>query len=140
MTRPLNDSSMVLSRSSAMPWAAFARKLAVAGATTTNCHRFTGDLEPYVRDADIVVVAVGKPGIVRGEWIKDGATVIDVGITRGADGKLVGDVDFEAAARRAAWITPVPGGVGPMTIACLLMNTYTAACRAAGLAPALPDA
>lgn len=102
-------------------------ELLLAGATVTNCHRFTGDLEPYVREADILVVATGKPGLVKGEWVKPGATVVDVGITRTADGKLVGDMDFDTAAERAAWITPVPGGVGPMTVATLLQNTLEAA-------------
>ncbi len=102
-------------------------ELLLAGATTTNCHRFTGDLEPYVASADILVVAVGKPGLVRGEWVKPGATVVDVGITRDASGQLIGDVDFAAAAARAAWITPVPGGVGPMTVATLMQNTLEAA-------------
>ena len=104
-------------------------ELLLAGATTTICHRFTNDLEDHVRRADILVVAVGKPGIVKGEWIKPGATVIDVGINRQEDGKLTGDVDFEPAAERAAWITPVPGGVGPMTVAVLLQNTLLAAGR-----------
>jgi methylenetetrahydrofolate dehydrogenase (NADP+)/methenyltetrahydrofolate cyclohydrolase len=80
-----------------------------------------------VKQADILVAAVGKPGIIQGEWIKPGATVIDVGITRLADGTLAGDVEFEIAKERAAWITPVPGGVGPMTVAILLKNTLTAA-------------
>lgn len=102
-------------------------ELLLAGATVTTTHRFTSDLEQQVRRADIVVVAVGKPGIVKGEWIKPGATVIDVGINRTADGKLVGDVEFEPAARLAGWITPVPGGVGPMTVAVLLSNTADAA-------------
>jgi methylenetetrahydrofolate dehydrogenase (NADP+)/methenyltetrahydrofolate cyclohydrolase len=102
-------------------------ELLLAGATVTMTHRFTSDLEDHVRRADIVVVAVGKPGLVKGEWIKPGATVIDVGINRLADGSLVGDVDFDAAAKNAAWITPVPGGVGPMTVAVLLNNTVDAA-------------
>ena len=102
-------------------------ELLLAGATVTNCHRFTGNLEPYVASADILVVAVGKPGLVRGEWVKPGATVVDVGITRDAAGHLNGDVDFDAAAARAAWITPVPGGVGPMTVATLMQNTLEAA-------------
>lgn len=101
-------------------------ELLLAGATVTTCHRFTQDLERYVSQADIVVVAVGKPGIVKGEWIREGATVIDVGISRGEDGKLIGDIEFDAAAERAAWITPVPGGVGPMTRAMLLVNTMQA--------------
>ena len=80
-----------------------------------------------MRQADIVIVAVGKPGLVRGEWIKPGAVVIDVGINRLDDGRLVGDVEFEPAAERASWITPVPGGVGPMTVATLMENTLEAA-------------
>jgi methylenetetrahydrofolate dehydrogenase (NADP+)/methenyltetrahydrofolate cyclohydrolase len=97
------------------------------GATTTVCHRFTRDLQSYVERGDILVVAVGKPGLVPGEWVKPGAVVIDVGISRLEDGKLAGDVQFEAAAERASWITPVPGGVGPMTVAMLLSNTLQAA-------------
>ncbi len=102
-------------------------ELLLAGCTVTTCHRFTKTTHEHVSRADIVVVAVGKPGIVKGEWIKPGAIVIDVGINRGADGKLIGDVDFDAAAKRAGWITPVPGGVGPMTRATLLQNTLYAA-------------
>ncbi len=102
-------------------------ELLLAGATVTVTHRFTHDLASYVADADILIVAVGKPGIVKGEWVKPGATVIDVGINRLANGKLTGDVDFASAAERAAWITPVPGGVGPMTVAMLLRNTLQAA-------------
>jgi len=98
-------------------------ELLIKGCTVTTCHRFTKDLEHHVSQADIVVVAVGKPGIVKGEWIKKGAVVIDVGINRMDDGKLIGDVDFDAAAERASHITPVPGGVGPMTRAKLLENT-----------------
>lgn len=102
-------------------------ELLLKGATTTVCHRFTPNLEKFVGEADILVAAVGKPGLVKGEWVKPGATVIDVGINRMEDGKLRGDVEFEAAAERAAYITPVPGGVGPMTIATLLENTLYAA-------------
>lgn len=102
-------------------------ELLLAGCTVTTCHRFTQNLSGHVARGDIVVVAVGKPGLVRGEWIKEGAIVIDVGINRNAEGKLVGDVDFEVARRRAGWITPVPGGVGPMTVATLLQNTLYAA-------------
>src|SRR5690554_5398683 len=87
-----------------------ALELLLAGCTTTVAHRFTRDLEEHVRRSDLVVVAVGKPGLVKGEWIKPGAIVIDVGINRMEDGRLQGDVDFESAAERAAWITPVPGG------------------------------
>ncbi len=102
-------------------------ELMIAGCTTTCCHRFTRDLESYVRQADILVVAVGKPGLVKGDWIKPDAVVIDVGINRLDDGRLVGDVDFDTAAARASWITPVPGGVGPMTVATLMENTLEAA-------------
>ena len=102
-------------------------ELMIAGCTTTSCHRFTRELESFVRQADIVIVAVGKPGLVRGDWIKPGAVVIDVGINRLEDGRLVGDVEFDPAAERASWITPVPGGVGPMTVATLMENTLDAA-------------
>lgn len=95
--------------------------------TVTLCHSRTADLEAEIRSADIVVAAVGVAELVRGDWIKPGAVVLDVGINRNADGKLVGDVEFAAAAERAAWITPVPGGVGPMTIAMLLANTLESA-------------
>ena len=104
-----------------------ALEMLLAGATTTICHRFTRDLQKYIRDADILCVAVGKPGLVQGEWIKQDSVVIDVGITRMDDGRLVGDVDFAAARERARLITPVPGGVGPMTVASLLNNTLSAA-------------
>jgi methylenetetrahydrofolate dehydrogenase (NADP+) / methenyltetrahydrofolate cyclohydrolase len=106
-----------------------ALELLLAGATTTVCHRFTRDLETELAGAEIVVVAVGKPGLVRGEWIRPGAVVIDVGMNRLDDGRLSGDVEFEAAAARAAWISPVPGGVGPMTVAMLMKNTLDAAER-----------
>ena len=104
-----------------------AMELLLAGCTVTVTHRFTRDLPRHVADADLLVVAAGKPGLVQGEWIKPGAIVIDVGINRQADGKLVGDVVYETALPRAGWITPVPGGVGPMTRACLLENTLHAA-------------
>ncbi|GGA43121.1 bifunctional methylenetetrahydrofolate dehydrogenase/methenyltetrahydrofolate cyclohydrolase FolD [Dyella nitratireducens] len=104
-----------------------ALELLIAGCTTTCCHRFTRDLETYVRQADILVVAVGKPGLVKGEWVKPGAVVVDVGINRLDDGRLVGDVEFGPATERASWITPVPGGVGPMTVATLMENTLEAA-------------
>ncbi|SIQ07467.1 bifunctional methylenetetrahydrofolate dehydrogenase/methenyltetrahydrofolate cyclohydrolase FolD [Marinobacterium stanieri] len=102
-------------------------ELLLAGCTTTTTHRFTRDLEAHVRRADIVVVGVGIPGLVKGEWIKEGAIVIDVGINRLDDGRLVGDVEYTPAAERAGWITPVPGGVGPMTVATLMENTLEAA-------------
>ncbi|UYT21092.1 bifunctional methylenetetrahydrofolate dehydrogenase/methenyltetrahydrofolate cyclohydrolase FolD [Pseudomonas paraeruginosa] len=104
-----------------------ALELLLGGCTVTVTHRFTRDLAAHVSRADLVVVAAGKPGLVKGEWIKEGAIVIDVGINRQADGRLVGDVEYDVAARRASWITPVPGGVGPMTRACLLENTLHAA-------------
>jgi methylenetetrahydrofolate dehydrogenase (NADP+)/methenyltetrahydrofolate cyclohydrolase len=107
-------------------------ELLIAGCTTTCCHKFTQGLDHYVRQADILIAAVGKPGIVKGEWIKPGAVVIDVGINRMDDGRLVGDVGFEEAAQRASWITPVPGGVGPMTVATLMENTLEAAQAADG--------
>ncbi len=102
-------------------------ELLLAGCTTTVCHRFTEDLDNQVAQGEIVVVAAGKPGLVKGEWIKPGAVVVDVGINRLDDGRLVGDVEFAAAAARASWITPVPGGVGPMTVATLMENTLEAA-------------
>jgi methylenetetrahydrofolate dehydrogenase (NADP+)/methenyltetrahydrofolate cyclohydrolase len=104
-----------------------ALELLLAGATVTICHRFTSDLQSHVAEADILVVAVGKPGIVPGEWVRPGSVVVDVGINRLPTGKLVGDVEFEAARERAAWITPVPGGVGPMTVAILMKNTLESA-------------
>jgi methylenetetrahydrofolate dehydrogenase (NADP+)/methenyltetrahydrofolate cyclohydrolase len=104
-----------------------ALELLLAGATTTVCHRFTTNLQEHVAQADILAVAVGKPELVPGEWVKPGAIVFDVGINRKDDGKLVGDVGFAAAKERAAWITPVPGGVGPMTVTMLMHNTLMAA-------------
>jgi len=97
--------------------------------TVTICHSRTTDLAAEVANADVVVAAVGVAELVKGAWIKPGAVVLDVGINRNADGKLVGDVEFGPAAERAGWITPVPGGVGPMTIAMLLQNTLEAAWR-----------
>ncbi len=102
-------------------------ELLLAGCTTTVCHRMTKDLESHVRRADILVVAVGKPNFIPGDWIKPGAVILDVGINRLEDGSLVGDVEFEVARENAAWISPVPGGVGPMTVATLLENTLYAA-------------
>lgn len=104
-----------------------ALELLAARCTVTICHSRTLELAEKVRRADVLVAAVGRAAFVPGDWIKEGAIVIDVGINRTADGKLVGDVDFAACAERAAWITPVPGGVGPMTIASLLDNTLQAA-------------
>ncbi len=103
-----------------------ALELLLAGATVTVTHRFTKNLRAHIERADIVVAAAGKQGLVKGEWIRPGAIVIDVGIHRQADGRLTGDVEFDTASERAAWITPVPGGVGPMTITMLLANTVQA--------------
>jgi len=104
-----------------------ALELLMARCTVTICHSATRDLPSVVRGADILVAAMGRPRFVQGDWIKPGAIVIDVGMNRDAEGKLCGDVDFAAAKERASWITPVPGGVGPMTIATLLANTLRAA-------------
>jgi methylenetetrahydrofolate dehydrogenase (NADP+)/methenyltetrahydrofolate cyclohydrolase len=104
-----------------------ALELLAARCTITVCHSRTRDLAEKARSADVLVVATGRPRMVPGDWVKPGAIVIDVGINRTDDGKLVGDVDFDSAANTAGWITPVPGGVGPMTIATLLENTLQAA-------------
>lgn len=104
-----------------------ALELLIAGATVTVCHRFSRDTASKVREADIVVAGVGKPNLVKGDWIKPGAIVIDVGINRLENGKLCGDVEFDVAKERASWITPVPGGVGLMTVATLMQNTFDAA-------------
>ncbi|PKO24609.1 MAG: bifunctional methylenetetrahydrofolate dehydrogenase/methenyltetrahydrofolate cyclohydrolase FolD [Betaproteobacteria bacterium HGW-Betaproteobacteria-8] len=101
-------------------------ELLLAGCTVTGCHRHTKDLAANIARADIVVAAAGKPGLIKGEWIKPGAIVIDIGINRLADGSICGDVDFAVAKERAGWITPVPGGVGPMTVATLMENTLLA--------------
>ncbi len=106
-----------------------ALELMIAGCTVTSCHKFTPPevLRRHVGEADILVVAVGRPGLIPGDWVKPGAVVIDVGINRLDDGRLTGDVEFAPAAERASWITPVPGGVGPMTVATLMQNTLEAA-------------
>ena len=103
-----------------------AMELLLAGATITVCHSATKNLQEHIERADILVVAVGKPAVIPGTWIKPGAIVIDVGINRLSDGSLAGDVEFAAACQRASWITPVPGGVGPMTVATLMENTLIA--------------
>lgn len=110
-----------------------ALELMLAGATVTVCHTGTRDVRAEVERADLVVAAVGQAGFIRGEWIRPGAAVFDVGINRTAAGRLVGDVEYDRAVERAGWITPVPGGVGPMTIAMLLSNTVKAASRNSGL-------
>lgn len=102
-----------------------ALELLMLGCTVTVTHRLTQNLESHIRQADLVVVAVGSPHLIKGEWIKQGAVVIDVGINR-IDGKLVGDVEFDVARHHASFITPVPGGVGPMTVAMLMQNTLQA--------------
>jgi methylenetetrahydrofolate dehydrogenase (NADP+) / methenyltetrahydrofolate cyclohydrolase len=104
-------------------------ELLLMGATTTVTHRFTRDLESHVRMAEVLIVAAGKPRLIPGDWVREGAVVVDVGMNRRDDGTLCGDVDFEGAKRRAAWITPVPGGVGPMTVAMLMKNTLEASFR-----------
>jgi methylenetetrahydrofolate dehydrogenase (NADP+)/methenyltetrahydrofolate cyclohydrolase len=101
-------------------------ELLLAGCTTTVCHKFTQDLEAHVRRADLLVVAVGKPEFIPGDWVKEGAIVIDVGINRLESGELVGDVQYGIAEEKASFITPVPGGVGPMTVASLIENTLEA--------------
>lgn len=101
-------------------------ELLLAGCTVTTCHRFTKNLPGIVANAELLVVAVGKPGFIPGDWIRPGAIVIDVGINRLDNGKICGDVEFDAASKRASWITPVPGGVGPMTVATLMENTLDA--------------
>lgn len=104
-----------------------ALEMLLAGATVTVCHRFTTELAPHVAQADILCVAVGQPGLIRGDWVKPGSVVVDIGITRMDNGCLAGDVEFDSARLRAGMITPVPGGVGPMTVATLMKNTLHAA-------------
>jgi 5,10-methylene-tetrahydrofolate dehydrogenase/Methenyl tetrahydrofolate cyclohydrolase len=133
---PLRGAEAVIVGASNIVGKPMAMMLLAAGATVTLCNSKTRDLAAHTRRADVLVVATGRPGIVDGAMIKPGAVVIDVGINRGADGKLCGDVDFASAREVAGAITPVPGGVGPMTIAMLLVNTIEAAERAAGVAQA----
>jgi methylenetetrahydrofolate dehydrogenase (NADP+)/methenyltetrahydrofolate cyclohydrolase len=103
-----------------------ALELLLAGCTITSCHRHTKDLADNIKRADLIVAAAGKPGLIKGEWIKPGAIVVDIGINRLENGSICGDVDFESAKARASYITPVPGGVGPMTVATLMENTLLA--------------
>jgi len=124
--KPVRGSHAVVVGASNHVGRPMALELLLAGCTVTICHRFTQNLHEHVERADILIVAVGKPELVKGIWIKPGAVVIDVGINRTSDGRLVGDVEFDAAKERASWITPVPGGVGPMTVATLLQNTLQA--------------
>lgn len=124
---PLRGAKVVIVGASNIVGRPQALEMMLAGSTVTVCHRFTQDLAHEVSQADILIVGVGKPHLVKGEWIKQGAVVIDVGINRLADGSLCGDVEFDVAKERASMITPVPGGVGPMTIASLMENTLQAA-------------
>ncbi|HHE4690264.1 TPA: bifunctional methylenetetrahydrofolate dehydrogenase/methenyltetrahydrofolate cyclohydrolase FolD [Proteus mirabilis] len=123
---PMNGLNAVIIGASNIVGRPMSLELLLAGCTTTVTHRFTKDLRFHVEHADLVVVAVGKPNFIPGEWIKPSAIVIDVGINRLENGKVVGDVDFAQASQRAGWISPVPGGVGPMTVATLLQNTLQA--------------
>ncbi|MEN8670539.1 MAG: bifunctional methylenetetrahydrofolate dehydrogenase/methenyltetrahydrofolate cyclohydrolase FolD, partial [Ketobacter sp.] len=124
---PLHGLEAVIVGASNIVGRPMALELLLAGCTVTSCHRFTRNLKDHVARADLLVVAVGKPEFIPGDWVKPGAIVIDVGINRCEDGKLRGDIEFKPAAERAAWITPVPGGVGPLTVATLLENTLIAA-------------
>lgn len=124
--RPIKGLDAVIVGASNIVGRPMSLELLLAGCTVTVCHKFTKDLRHHVEQADLLVVAVGKAEFVPAEWIKPGAIVIDVGINRADDGKLVGDVDFISAEQRAGWITPVPGGVGPMTVASLIENTLEA--------------
>lgn len=124
--RPVKGLDAVIVGASNIVGRPMSLELLLAGSTVTTCHKFTQDLKQHVMRADLLVVAVGKPNFIPGDWIKEGAIVIDVGINRMSDGSLVGDVDFDNAKARAGWITPVPGGVGPMTVASLIENTLEA--------------
>lgn len=124
---PLKGKEAVIVGASNMVGRPMALELLMAGCTVTSCHRFTENLQEHVGRADILVVAVGKSAFIPGNWIKEGAIAIDVGINRNEDGKLVGDIDLSTEILKAAWVTPVPGGVGPMTVASLLENTLYAA-------------
>jgi methylenetetrahydrofolate dehydrogenase (NADP+)/methenyltetrahydrofolate cyclohydrolase len=124
--RPVKELDAVIVGASNIVGRPMGLELLLAGCTVTTCHKFTKQLKQHVMRADLLVVAVGKPHFIPGEWIKEGAIVIDVGINRLENGKLTGDVDFEVAKDRADWITPVPGGVGPMTVASLIENTLEA--------------
>ncbi|WP_420933381.1 bifunctional methylenetetrahydrofolate dehydrogenase/methenyltetrahydrofolate cyclohydrolase FolD [Alteromonas sp. A081] len=124
--RPVKGLDAVIVGASNIVGRPMSLELLLAGCTATTCHKFTQDLKSHVQRADLLVVAVGKPNFIPGSWIKPGAIVIDVGINRLSDGSLIGDVEFEQAKERAGWITPVPGGVGPMTVASLIENTLEA--------------
>lgn len=124
--RPVKGLDAVIVGASNIVGRPMSLELLLAGCTVTTCHKFTQDLKSHVSRADLLVVAVGKPAFIPGDWIKPGAIVIDVGINRTAEGGLVGDVEFDKAKDRAGYITPVPGGVGPMTVASLIENTLEA--------------
>lgn len=121
--RPIKGLDAVIVGASNIVGRPMTLELLLAGCTVTTCHKFTADLKQHVERADLLVVAVGKPNFIPGNWVKKGAIVIDVGINRLEDGSLTGDVEFDQAKERADWITPVPGGVGPMTVASLIENT-----------------
>ena len=126
---PIRGARAVIIGASNIVGKPMAMLLLQAGATVTICNSKTKDLAAHTKEADILVVATGKPKMIKGDMVKPGAVVIDVGINRQADGKLCGDVDFDEVEKIAGWITPVPGGVGPMTITMLLQNTLEAAQR-----------
>jgi methylenetetrahydrofolate dehydrogenase (NADP+)/methenyltetrahydrofolate cyclohydrolase len=124
---PLKGLNAVIIGASNIVGKPMALELLIEFCTVTVCHIYTKDISHYIKTADLVISAAGVPSLIKGEWIKPGAIVIDVGINRLPNGKIVGDVDFAAAKERAGWITPVPGGVGPMTVATLMENTLYAA-------------
>ena len=124
--RPIKGLDAVIVGASNIVGRPMSLELLLAGCTVTTCHKFTKNLQAHVNRADLLVVAVGKPNFIPGDWIKPGSIVIDVGINRMDDGRLVGDVEYDTAAEVAGWITPVPGGVGPMTVASLMANTLEA--------------
>ena len=130
---PISGKRAVVIGRSIMVGKPMAQLLLDANATVTICHSKTQDIGSVIREADLVVAAIGKAKFVKGEWVKEGAVVVDVGINRTPEGKLVGDVDYDAILPKASAITPVPGGVGPMTIASLMKNTYEAFLQQTGL-------
>ncbi len=130
---PIEGQHVVIVGRSMLVGKPLAQLMLARNATVTICHSRTQDLAAHCQRADIVVAAVGIPKLIQGDWLRPGAIVLDVGINRGEDGKLVGDVDFDSARERAAWITPVPGGIGPMTIAMLLANTLRSAAESSGV-------
>ncbi len=132
---PIEGQHVVIVGRSMLVGKPLAQLMLARNATVTVCHSRTKDLHEHCRRADILVAAVGIPELIQGDWVRPGAVVLDVGINRGEDGKLVGDVDFSAAQAQAGWITPVPGGIGPMTIAMLLANTLRSAAQSRGIAP-----